>query len=91
MGFPRQEYWSVLSFPSARDLPDPGIDPGSPAWQRDSLLTQLHGFFTSEPPGKLLDSLYVPFSIAIMFRYPNEETLRHLKYEFGNSWIWSSH
>ena len=31
MGFPRQEYWSGLPFPSPEDLPDPGIEPGSPA------------------------------------------------------------
>ena len=31
MGFPRQEYWSGLPFPSPEDLPDPGIDPVSPA------------------------------------------------------------
>ena len=30
MGFSRQEYCSVLPFPSARDLPDPGTEPGSP-------------------------------------------------------------
>ena len=30
MGFSRQEYWSGLSFPSPGDLPDPGIEPGSP-------------------------------------------------------------
>ena len=30
MGFPRQEFWSGLPFPSAEDLPDPGIEPGSP-------------------------------------------------------------
>ena len=29
MGFPRQEYWSGLPFPSARDLPNPGIEPTS--------------------------------------------------------------
>ena len=29
MGFPRQEYWSGLPFPSPRDLPDPGIKPMS--------------------------------------------------------------
>ena len=29
-GFPRQEYWSGLPFPSPRDLPDPGIEPASP-------------------------------------------------------------
>ena len=31
MGFSRQEYWSGLPFPSPGDLPDPGIDPRSPA------------------------------------------------------------
>ena len=31
MGFSRQEYRSGLPFPSPRDLPDPGIEPGSPA------------------------------------------------------------
>ena len=31
MEFPRQEYWSGLSFPSSRDLSDPGIKPASPA------------------------------------------------------------
>ena len=31
MGFSRQEYWNVLPFPSPEDLPDPGIEPGSPA------------------------------------------------------------
>ena len=29
MGFPRQEYWNGLPFPSAGDLPDPGIEPAS--------------------------------------------------------------
>ena len=37
MGFPRQECWSGLSLPSPENLPDPGIEPGSPAWQADSL------------------------------------------------------
>ena len=31
MEFSRQEYWSGLPFPSPGDLPDPGIEPGSPA------------------------------------------------------------
>ena len=39
MGFSRQEYWSGLPFPSPGDLPDPGIEPGSPALHADSLLT----------------------------------------------------
>ena len=41
-GFSREEYWSGLPFSSLRDLPNPGIDPGSPALQADSL--------PSEPP-----------------------------------------
>ena len=44
MGFSRQEYWSVLPFPSPGYLPDPGIEPRSPTLQADAL--------TSEPPGK---------------------------------------
>ena len=37
MGFPRQEYWSRLPFPSPWDLPNPGIKPVSPELQADSL------------------------------------------------------
>ena len=37
-GFPRQEYWNGLLFPSPRDLPDPGIGPRSPALQADSTI-----------------------------------------------------
>ena len=37
MGFSRQEYWSGLPFPPPGDLPDPGIEPTSPALQADSL------------------------------------------------------
>ena len=38
MGFSRQEYWSGSPFPSPGDLPDPGMEPGSPALKADSLL-----------------------------------------------------
>ena len=41
MGFPRQEYWSGLPFPSPGDLPRPGIEPGSPALQADDLPIEL--------------------------------------------------
>ena len=41
MGFSRQEYWSGLPFPSPGDLPDPGIEPGSPALQADTLTSEL--------------------------------------------------
>ena len=44
-GIPRQEYWSGLTVPSARDLPDTEIEPGSPVLQVDSL--------PSEPPNIL--------------------------------------
>ena len=39
VGFSRQEYWSGLPFPSPEDLPDPGIEPGTPVLQADSLPT----------------------------------------------------
>ena len=44
MGFSREEYWSGLPFPPPGHLPNPGIEPGSPAFHEDSL--------PSEPPGK---------------------------------------
>ena len=46
MGFPRQEYWSGLPFPSPENLPDPAIKPAS-------LALGTGGFFTSEPPAAL--------------------------------------
>ena len=42
MGFSGPEHWSGLPFPSPGDLPDPGIEPGSPVLAG--------GFFTPEPP-----------------------------------------
>ena len=42
--FSRQEYWSVLPFPTPGDLPDPGIEPTSPELAG--------GFFTTAPHGK---------------------------------------
>ena len=39
--FSKQEYWSELPFPSLEDLPDPGVEPKSPALQADSLLSEL--------------------------------------------------
>ena len=45
LGFPRQEYWSGLPFPSPEDLLNPGIEPVSPALQAVSYLS-------TEPPRK---------------------------------------
>ena len=42
-GFPRQEYWSGLPFPSPGDLPHPGIEPRTPALRTDSLLSEPQG------------------------------------------------
>ena len=47
MEFSRQEHWTGLPLPSPGNLPNPGIEPGSPALQVDSL--------PSESPGKLRD------------------------------------
>ena len=60
MGFPRQEYWSGLPYPSPGDLPDPGIELWSLALQADSLPTELSGkpvqslweFFSENPEGQ---------------------------------------
>ena len=58
MGFSRQEYWSGLPFPSPGDLPDPGIEPRSPALQADAL--------TSEPRGKPFHSfMKAPYNYCI--------------------------
>ena len=56
MEFSRQEYWSGLPFPSRGDLPDPGIEPRSPALWADAL--------PSELPGKL-------FTIAVLVTITN--------------------
>ena len=48
MEFSRPAHWSGLPFLSPGDLPDPGVEPGSPALQANSL--------PSEPPGKLVQS-----------------------------------
>ena len=69
VGFPRQEYWSGLSFPSAGNIPDPGIEPGSPALLEWAAVPSSRGSSKpgiqprsptlqansslSEPPGKL--------------------------------------
>ena len=69
MDFPRQEYWSGLPCPPPGDLPDPGIQPASPA---------LAGrFFTTEPPGKpskiLIPILKLNMSLQIMSRESKEK------------------
>ena len=50
MAFAKQEYWSGLPFPFSGDLPDPGIEPGSPALEEEPPPPP------TEPPGKPLHS-----------------------------------
>ena len=57
MGFSRQEYWSGLPFPSPGDLSDPGMEPGFPALQAESL--------PSEPPGRPYGPMDVDNLISI--------------------------
>ena len=58
MEFSRQEYWSGLRFSSPRDLPDPGIEPGSLALQADAFIA---GSGFTEPLGNPdVEFRYVP-------------------------------
>ena len=59
MEFSRQEYWSGLPLPSPGDLRDPGIEPGSPELQADSL--------PSKPPGKQNKTFYLKIIVVFNF------------------------
>ena len=63
MEFSRQEYWSGLPFPSPGDLPDPGIEPGSPALQADSLPFEPPG----NPPSQARDGTQVSRIAGVFF------------------------
>ena len=79
MGFSRQEYWSGLPFPSPGDLPDPGIEPRSPALQKDSL--------PAEPQGKprILERVAYPFSSGSS-RPRNQTRISCITGGFSTSW-----
>ena len=79
-GFPRQEYWSGLPFPSPEELSDSGIETESPALQADSLplgdqgsprikpasLKLEGGFLTTGPPGKSLSCFLINTCILLL-------------------------
>ena len=65
MGFPRQEYWSRLPFPSPEDLPDLRIEPRSPALQPDSLPSELQGSTTWKALNRLHFYLNEPLLVSI--------------------------
>ena len=54
MEFSRQEYWSGLPFPPPGNLPNLGIEPAAPV-----VPALAHGFFSTEPPGKPQEVLYL--------------------------------
>ena len=58
MGFPRQEYWSGLPFPSSGDLPDPEMETVAPALAG--------GFFTTEPP-EPNSHLFTPIVLSLPY------------------------
>ena len=86
MGFPRQGYWSGLPFPSPGYLPNPGIEPTSPALQQSS--TMQVDSLPTKPPGKLLANV----SFANIFSH-SVGYLHFLIVSFSVqkffSWIWS--
>ena len=79
MGFFRQEYWSGLPFPFPGDLPIPGMEPGSPVSQADSLPTELRGkpFIPIEP---------VFFNTRLSFLA--ERSLMFLVFRALSGWVW---
>jgi len=78
MEFSRQEHWSGLPFPSPGDLLDPGIEPGSPALQADSLL--------SNPPETFaVTTCYITSIIkfsGLFFHLRSEGQIYHEKRDF---------
>ena len=63
IGFPGQEDWSELPFPSPGDLPNPGIEPASPALAG--------GFFTTEPPGEPVHTQTIMIHLPISMWSPS--------------------
>ena len=85
-GFPRQEYWSRVPFPPPGDLPDPGIEPASPAlagkffyhwatWWKPQLCSTLGNFLAPKiHPTKVLNGVRCQESNALL---PCQSLTRH--------------
>ena len=82
MGFPRQEYWSGLVFPSPGDLPHPGIKPTSPAWvtweSHLSSIIYVHTHTHTHTHTLIICHLYVLSFIYLPIVYPYLSSLHHL-------------
>ena len=61
MGFSRREYWSMLPFPSPGDLPNPGIEPGSPSLQADVLPSEPQGSPIFQNVVSIVSCLFIQF------------------------------
>ena len=78
MGFPRQEYWSGVPFPSPGDLPDSGMEPVSPVrvrllrWQVDSL--------PLSPPARPLPAVMTASSTIVKWPFTRTQGQVHLSY-----------
>ena len=81
MGFPRQEYWSRLSFPPPGALPDTGIDPAFPALAG--------GFFTTEPsmksPSRETNSCIIPTKCDTW--HSRMEFTHNIHWNFSHWWL----
>jgi len=93
MGVSRREYWSGLPFPAPGDLPDPRIEPGSPAFHADSLPSELPGKPEHETSVKYLLALFSsPLQVQLLrkyFHFPRKKA--HLWKVLSGSFAFSFH
>ena len=68
MGFSRQEYWSGLPFPSPGEIPNPRIEPTSPAWQEDSLPPSYEG-----RTGDQIPSVQIQITFKLILKLSSSE------------------
>ena len=80
MEFSRQEYWSGLPFPSPGNLPDPGIEPGSPSLKADALLSEHQG-----SPITNLDSILKSRDITLSTKV---HIVKDYGFSSGHVWMW---
>ena len=88
MGFSRQEYWSGLPFLSPGDLPDPGIEPRSPALEAGAWIAMV----SSNSIGSVLtESGYAQLLSHVWLSAPSRTVIRQapLSVEFSRQEYWS--
>ena len=89
MGFSRQEYWSLLPFPSPGDLSNSGIKPRSPALQTDSLLSEPLG--KPQSTGVILLNLSLYFSLKMsLLSHPVSLNFTLLLHDWISQMAWAT-